>query len=129
MDFKIDENLPAEICRLLRNEGHDAVSVLDQHLGGRPDADIADVCKAESRVLITLDTDFANILAYPPDAFFGIVVLRTNDHAKPTVLTLIRQMLQVLATEPLQQRLWIIEPGRIRVRGPELTKVEKSSRV
>jgi len=34
MRFKADENLPAEVAALLRDSGHDAVSVLDQHLGG-----------------------------------------------------------------------------------------------
>ncbi|HMO51489.1 MAG TPA: DUF5615 family PIN-like protein [Kiritimatiellia bacterium] len=60
MDFKLDENLPAEACQLLRNAGHDALSVLDQHLGGAPDSHVAAVCLAESRTFITLDTDFAN---------------------------------------------------------------------
>jgi predicted nuclease of predicted toxin-antitoxin system len=119
VDFKVDENLPEKVGRLLRDAGHDAVSVLDQGLGGRPDEDIGAVCKAESRVLVTLDADFANILAYPPGEFPGIVVLRTDDQAQPTVVWLVRQMLQALTAEPLQHRLWIIEPGRIRVRGPE----------
>jgi hypothetical protein len=30
--FKIDENLPQEVSRLLREHGHDAVSVFDQTL-------------------------------------------------------------------------------------------------
>lgn len=81
MEFKVDENLPSEACDLLRNVGHDAVSVLDQHLGGRPDADIASVCKTESKILVTLDTDFGNILAYPPADFAGIIVIRRNTNS------------------------------------------------
>lgn len=30
MRFKIDENLPHEVAALLRNVGHDAVTILDQ---------------------------------------------------------------------------------------------------
>ena len=88
MEFKTDENLPSEVCELLRQAGHDAVSVLDQELGGRPDDDIATVCRMEGRALITLDTDFANILAYPPADHHGIVVIRTEDQSKPVVITL-----------------------------------------
>jgi len=117
VDFKIDENLPSEVARLLCNAGHDAVSVLDQRLGGRPDADIASVCKTESRVLVTLDTDFANILAYPPVDFFGIVVIRTDDQAKSTVLGLVRKLVLALAVESPLQHLWIVEHNHIRVRG------------
>jgi hypothetical protein len=38
--FKVDENLPRESTRLLLNAGHDAMSVLDQSLGGTPDPDL-----------------------------------------------------------------------------------------
>ncbi len=116
MDFKTDENLPAEVCRILRDAGHDAVSVLDQRLGGRPDADIAAVCKAESRILITLDSDFANILVYPPRESPGTVVIRTADQSKPVVLELVHQIVTALALESPAKRLWIVEPRRIRVR-------------
>lgn len=37
MKFKIDENLPVEVAELLRQAEHDAVTVLEQHLGGKAD--------------------------------------------------------------------------------------------
>ena len=119
MEFKLDENLPSEACRILRDAGHDAVSVLDQRLGGKPDADIAAACTAEARILITLDTDFANILAYPPSESPGIVVIRTDDQAKPTVLGFVRRVVAALASDSPRRHLWIVESSRIRVRGPE----------
>ena len=57
MNFKIDENLPLEFIDLLREAGHDAVSVLDQQLGGADDSTVAARCRQEHRVLITLDLD------------------------------------------------------------------------
>ncbi len=65
-NFKTDENLPVEAAALLKEHGIDAVTVLDQKLGGRPDTDVAAVCKSEGRALVTLDLDFANIDAYSP---------------------------------------------------------------
>ena len=117
MQFKVDENLPREACRILQSAGHDAVSVLDQHLGGYPDSDIAAICRSESRVLITLDTDFGNILAYPPEHYAGIVVIRTEDQARSVVLASIRRVVAVLKQESPQGELWIVESNRIRVRG------------
>lgn len=119
MEFKVDENLPCETSRILQRAGHDAVSVLDQRLGGHPDSDIAAICKAESRVLVTLDTDFANILAYPPGSFPGIVVIRTEDQAKPVVLALVDQLVSALKSESLNGELWIVESHRIRMRRPK----------
>ena len=40
MRFKLDENLPAELTELFRQAGHEAVSVLDQGLGGAADPEI-----------------------------------------------------------------------------------------
>jgi len=51
--FKVDENLPSQATKLLCREGYDAVSVLDQRLGGAGDATVASVCKNEGRILIT----------------------------------------------------------------------------
>ena len=117
--FKIDENLPIEVSALLREAGHDAVTVLDEELGGCPDSDIAVVCKSEHRVLITLDTDFSNIRAYPPNEFCGIIVLRLTEQAKPGILGIIPRVISALNTEALDQSLWVVETDRIRIRGPE----------
>ncbi|MCX7681847.1 MAG: DUF5615 family PIN-like protein [Anaerolineae bacterium] len=45
MEFKVDENLPVEVADLLRQVGYDVATVVEQHLGGRPDSDIASVCQ------------------------------------------------------------------------------------
>ena len=37
MQFKTDENLPAEVAEMLRQNGHDALSVNDQALLGETD--------------------------------------------------------------------------------------------
>ena len=115
--FKIDENLPAEVTSLLQQAGHDAASVLDERLDGRPDAEIADVCKREQRTLMTLDADFASICAYPPEEFDGgIIVLRLDSQGKRSVLGIIPAVLEALEETRPGRSLWIVEPGRIRIR-------------
>jgi len=69
MKFKIDENLPSEIKRLLIQAGHDALTVKDQDLIGHPDTNLAVVCLAENRTFITADLDFSDIRAYPPESW------------------------------------------------------------
>jgi predicted nuclease of predicted toxin-antitoxin system len=114
--FKVDENLPIEIAELLRASGHDAVTVLEQHHGGSPDAELALLCQAENRVLVTLDMDFADIRAYPPSAFPGFVVLRLGHQDKPHVLSVFTRALALLHTDLLVGRLWIVEEDRVRIR-------------
>jgi len=117
MEFKVDENLPVEVADLLRQVGYDAVTVFEQHLEGSPDSDIASVCQEEGRALITLDTDFADIRAYPPAQFPGLIVLRLHRQDKPHVLEVVERLMLLLSSEPLEHLLWIVEETRLRIRG------------
>lgn len=117
MKFKFDENLPSDLSALLRADGHDAHSVLEEHLGGAADPSIARVCQDEHRILITLDLDFANIKTYPPHDYHGIIVLRLARQDRDTVLAVIPRILELLQTEPITRRLWIVDETRTRIRG------------
>jgi predicted nuclease of predicted toxin-antitoxin system len=117
MRFKVDENLPIEVAEMLQRAGHDAASVLEQHLGGSDDAQLAALCQLESRILVTLDMDFADIRNYPPAEFPGLIVLRLRQQDKPHVLDVIARLAQVLDQEPIEGCLWIVEENRIRIRG------------
>jgi predicted nuclease of predicted toxin-antitoxin system len=114
--FKIGENLPLEAATLLRGHGLDVATVLEESLGGRPDADIAAVCRAEARALMTLDTDFANIDAYPPADYAGLVVLRLARQDKEHALRVLARLVPHLMNADLAGRLWIVEETRIRER-------------
>ena len=115
MRVKLDENLPTEATDLLVASGHDAVSVLDRDMGGAADPDVAAAVREESRALVTLDTDFADIRAYPPADYAGLLVLRLKRQDKPHVLAVLRRVLPLLSTEPLVGHLWIVGEERLRV--------------
>ena len=117
MKFKFDENLPAELGILLRQAGHDAHSVLDEDLRGAADLTIAKICQGEQRVLVTLDLDFAHLGNYPPKDHHGIIVLRLARQDRDAVLAIIPRVLELLRTEPVSQRLWIVDDHRTRIRG------------
>jgi predicted nuclease of predicted toxin-antitoxin system len=117
MRFKADENLPIEVAEMLQQAGHDAATVLEQHLGGSDDAQLAALCQLESRILVTLDMDFSDIRNYPPAEFPGLVVLCLRQQDKPHVLDVFVRLVQVLDQEPIEGYLWIVEENRIRIRG------------
>lgn len=119
MQFKIDENLPIEIAELLINAGHNAKTVNEQQLQGVRDTILIDVCKRENRVLVTLDTDFSDIRAYPPQEFSGIIVLRVGSQAKQHIIKVFQNIISLFQREPLNQHLWIVEETRIRIRGKD----------
>lgn len=117
MLFKIDENLPIEIGELLIDAGHDAKTVNEQQLQGTKDIDLINLCKNENRVLVTLDTDFSDIKAYPPYEFVGIIVLRVHYQVKHHIQKVFKQIMPLFDSEVLNQHLWIVEENRVRIRG------------
>jgi predicted nuclease of predicted toxin-antitoxin system len=117
LKFKVDENMPAEVAALLNDVGHDAVTVPQQHMGGQPDPKIAAACQQEGRVVLTLDLDFADIRAYPPFDYAGIVVLRLSRIDKYRIIGALERLLPVLDHEKLVGKLWIVEEARVRIRG------------
>lgn len=116
MQFKIDENLPVETADLINNAGHHALTIHDQQLVGQADQVIADTCRNEKRVLITLDLDFADIRSYPPADFPGILVLRPRLQAKPNVLVLLQSIMSTVEHEPVDGCLWIVDESGVRIR-------------
>jgi predicted nuclease of predicted toxin-antitoxin system len=119
MLFKLDENLPRAAARLLREYGHDAVSALDQQMGGRPDEELSEAVKLENRAFITLDLDFSDIRMYPPKSFSGIVVLRPARQDVQSLVSLLRNLQPLFERERLAGRLWIVDEQRVRIRGSE----------
>lgn len=114
--FKLDENIPGDAAASLRAAGHDASTVLEQNMGGCSDAEVLAACRAEERILVTLDLGFGDIQNHPPEGHEGVWVLRPAAHGIAPVLRMIHQALALAATEPSAKRLWVVEPGQVRIR-------------
>jgi hypothetical protein len=115
--FKVDENLPVVFAERLRDAGHEAETVNDEGLSGADDVDVARACLDEGRVLVTEDTDFANIVAYPPARYPGIVALRTRISGFGALRAFDLLVIPRLArTASLAGSLWVVDDTRIRIR-------------
>jgi predicted nuclease of predicted toxin-antitoxin system len=115
--FKIDENLPVDVADLLVVAGFDALTVIDQELGGKSDDVIADCCRTEARALITMDLGFANIRAFPPADYSGLIVLRLSRPDRNHILAAITRLIPLLRADELADRLWIVEEAGVRIHG------------
>ena len=119
MDFKLDENFGRSVQSLLREEGHNCSTVRDENLAGSPDEIVLAAACAEKRVLLTMDRGLGNVLRYPPEITSGIVIINPPGRASMSLIRdLIRSLLEALHIQQVQGKLWIVEPGRIRVREP-----------
>ena len=100
MRLLLDENLSPQQAATLREQGHDAVAVLDVGLSGQPDENIRAYAIQENRVLLTLDVDFANMLRFPPAGTPGVIPLKIHPPTEETVREQIQKALALLKATP-----------------------------
>jgi len=76
----IDEALSARVAALLVAAGHDAIHVGDLNLLGAPDTDVMAAARRDQRCVISVDTDFGELLAVGNHADPSVVLLRRTPH-------------------------------------------------
>lgn len=116
MRFKLDEYLPRAARDRLGERGWDVHDVFDENLGGALDQAVQAACASEARILVTPDTDFADIRRYDPARSLGVIVLRPNEQSLQATLECLDAAIRALAVERIANALWIVEPERLRIR-------------
>jgi predicted nuclease of predicted toxin-antitoxin system len=111
----VDEALPGRLAKLLTEAGIPAVHVRDVGLRGKSDDEVFAYAQAQGMALVTLDTDFGNILHFPTEAHRGIFVARFPDRISiATIMRSIVDCIRSISDEEVEKTLIIIEPGAIR---------------
>lgn len=120
MRFKLDENLGGRTISLFVAGNHDVETVRSENIAGCSDQDLYQRCIEERRCLITLDLDFCDVVRFPPGVASGIAIVRVpHNPTLPVLERLVASLLSAIQNQPIEHRLWIVEPGRILVHEPE----------
>lgn len=75
MKFLANENLPVQSLRILRQKGFEIVSVAEVSAGLR-DEEVLKLAKTESRIILTFDRDFGELVFRKGGEAKGIILLR-----------------------------------------------------
>ncbi len=116
MRVKVDEDLPRATVQMLRDRGHEAVSVTEQGMGGWKDPALWQAVQSEQRFLVTADKGFADIRFYPPGSHAGVLLLRPDEDGIRPVIELLERVLANYDLEALARTVTVVTPRGIRIR-------------
>jgi predicted nuclease of predicted toxin-antitoxin system len=116
MKFLADMGVSRGVVQWLRSEGHDAAHLAELGLQRLVDPGIFDKAFAESRIVLTFDLDFGEILAMSRDRIVSVILFRLNNTTTPFVIERLRAALRD-ANEALPSgAIVVVEDGRHRIR-------------
>ena len=117
MRLLLDQNLSPQLADELRARGHGAVHVRSFGMSSASDQSIMDLAAAETRVVVSADTDFGELLARTNAAAPSVLLLRRQDHRRAAqVADLLALNLPMVADDLEAGAVVVLDEDRIRVR-------------
>lgn len=92
MRFLVDECTGPAVARWLRSQSHDVFSVYED-ARGMPDEDVLALAYADSRILITNDKDFGEMVFRERKPHRGVIFLRLQDELAASKIDALRKLL------------------------------------
>lgn len=113
MRFLADESCDFALVRALRQVGHD-VTAVKEIMPGAEDEKAIDLAVRESRVLLTEDKDFGQLVFASSVKSAGVILIRYPAHARQTMVKAIVELIQKNPGK-VGNHFVVVQPGRIRI--------------
>ena len=115
MRFLLDQDVYAATARLLRNQGHDVVSVTQIGCSQTADSELLNIAQEQGRVFVTRDRDFGG-LVFIKGLGAGVIYLRMPPSTQNAVHEELEWILASYEETELKRAFVVVEPGRHRIR-------------
>lgn len=79
MRFLADVGISPIVVQELQQQGHNAIHLFDEALERLPDHEILAKARRESRIVLTHDLDFGDLLAASGEDIPSVIIFRLND--------------------------------------------------
>mgnify|MGYP005727219203 CR=1 FL=1 len=116
MRFLADMGVSLSVVDWLREQGHEALHLRDEHLQRMPDEQIFEKALQESRIILTFDLDFAEILAFSGSKDVSTVIFRLHNARSAHVIERLKVVLEESSAALEKGAVITVEERRHRVR-------------
>ena len=117
MKFLVDNALSPNLAVGLRAAGYDVVHLRDIGLASASDAEVFQIALADSRVIVSEDTDFATLLALRNAVKPSVLLFRgIQDRSAANLLSLLQTNITAVTGDLDAGAAVVIENTRIRIR-------------
>ena len=111
-----DVGISLSTMRILRQQGYDIVHLREEGLQRLPDREIMEKARAEGRIVLTFDLDFADLLALGVSDSPSVVIFRLRNETSASVNPRLLEVLNERTKELESGALIVVEDSRYRMR-------------
>lgn len=113
LKFLADEDCDSAIVRALREAGHD-IKTIKEVMMGASDQEVISLALRESRILLTEDKDFGQLVFASTVESPGVILFRYPSNAREIVAK-DAVKLAASAAGKIPKHFVVIQPGRVRI--------------
>ena len=113
MRFVVDECTGPAVANWLRHQGHDVISVFDEHRGLGDDA-ILTLANMQNRILITNDKDFGEKIFREHRRHRGVIFLRLGNEHYPNKIAVLERVLAGYAAR-IPDHFVVVSEDKLRI--------------
>lgn len=114
MKFLADENIGYKVIKPLRELGFDIKSILEINKG-LADLTVLSLSDKESRILITTDKDFGELVYVNKLIHSGVILLRLNNDSSENKLKVLRKLFE-MHLKQLGKAFTVVTESKVRIR-------------
>ncbi len=115
MKFLLDMPVSPQLVKTLQQHGHSGVHVQDIGMATAKDSEIVARARHESRIIVTADLDFGQLLAMSNAEGPGVILFRGGNYSESEMRSLLERVLDNVASEILPTAICVVDKNRVRV--------------
>lgn len=116
MKFLADMGISPKTVIWLKNQGFDAVHLVEQGLEKLTDEEILIKANNEQRIILTLDLDFGLLLAITKSSLPSVILFRLGNESREIVQTRLKEILEECQNELLSGAIISVDDDSFRIR-------------